>query len=301
MLDLKSLLAKILSKGEYKTLLWTNPSPTSAMSAQQLVASGADAYDYIEVVFKTAHVYDGWFTAKAPYVSGTHITLFAPTGSTGEFTGTIMNAVRTISMNNGVLSADSAGTLNTSGFSTNNNMCIPVYIYGIKYGGGYLTSKFYAICSHLERWWEHVRFKGVVGENIKHINWVKAVCHLLSDCEHNPDFKYRWLNTKHHASKWSSYYVFRTWLQNQYNKGCFNWSVQACYARRLCFECCKSLLLHLYNKRFNRQLLYEHRRVLVQHKCSMEREHRVQGFWSRSIQQNKYSHITIPQRGCLAC
>lgn len=173
--------------------------------------------------------------------------------------------------------------------------------YKIKLGGGYLTSKFYEIFSHLERWWEYVRFKGDISENIKRINWVKAVCHLLSDCEHNPDFKYRWLNTKHHASKWSSYYVFRTWLQNQYNKGCFNWSVQACYARRLCFECCKSLLLHLYNKRFNRQLLYEHRRVLVQHKCSMEREHRVQGFWSRSIQQNKYSHITIPQRGCLAC
>ena len=31
-------------------------------------------------------------------------------------------------------------------------------------GGGYLTSKFYSIFSHLERWWEYVRFKGVAGE-----------------------------------------------------------------------------------------------------------------------------------------
>lgn len=33
-------------------------------------------------------------------------------------------------------------------------------------GGGYLTSKFYEIFSHLERWWEYVRLKGVVSENI---------------------------------------------------------------------------------------------------------------------------------------
>lgn len=36
--------------------------------------------------------------------------------------------------------------------------------YSFINGGGYLTSKFYEIFSHLERWWEHVRFKGVAGE-----------------------------------------------------------------------------------------------------------------------------------------
>ena len=39
--------------------------------------------------------------------------------------------------------------------------------YSFITNGGYLTSKFYSIFSHLERWWEHVRFKGFVGENIK--------------------------------------------------------------------------------------------------------------------------------------
>lgn len=41
-----------------------------------------------------------------------------------------------------------------------------LYPYYSTNGGGYLTSKLYAICSHLERWWEHVRFKGFVDENI---------------------------------------------------------------------------------------------------------------------------------------
>lgn len=32
--------------------------------------------------------------------------------------------------------------------------------------GGYLTSKLYAICSHLEGWWEHVRLKSFIDENV---------------------------------------------------------------------------------------------------------------------------------------
>lgn len=115
-----------------KTLLWTNPNPTDPMAVTTLVASGANAYATIEVVFKTANVYEGYHTAIAPYVEGGHITLCAPAGSTGEFTGTVVNAVRTISMSNGKLTADSAATMGVSGVTANNNMCIPYKVYGIK-------------------------------------------------------------------------------------------------------------------------------------------------------------------------
>ena len=117
-----------------RTLLWTNPSPTSPMSSTTITASGANVYDEIEVIYKTAHVYDGYQSVKAPFVSGAHITLFAPTGSPGGFTGTAYNAVRTISMSTGgVLIADGAVVMDSGGTSTNNNMCIPYKVYGISY------------------------------------------------------------------------------------------------------------------------------------------------------------------------
>lgn len=56
--------------------------------------------------------------------------------------------------------------LRQSSSSTSYNCTIHWVAIGFSNGGGYLTSKLYAICSHLERWWEHVRFKGFVDENI---------------------------------------------------------------------------------------------------------------------------------------
>lgn len=135
--DLREILSRTVGSipSEYKKLLWTNPSPTSAMSGgTTIVASGADEYDAIEVEYKTAHIYDGYETASAPFVVGAHITLFAPAGTGGEFSGANYNAVRTISMGaGGVLMVDGAIGMTSSGTTGNNNMCIPYKVYGIKY------------------------------------------------------------------------------------------------------------------------------------------------------------------------
>lgn len=135
--DLREILSRTVGSipSEYKKLLWTNPSPTSAMSGgTTIVASGADKYDAIEVEYKSAHIYDGYETASAPFVSGAHITLFAPAGTTGEFSGANYNAVRTISMGaGGLLMADGAIGMTSSGTTSNNNMCIPYRVYGIQY------------------------------------------------------------------------------------------------------------------------------------------------------------------------
>lgn len=123
-------VSTIPNKGKH--LLWTNADPTSDMGVTTLVSSGANDYSFIEVVYKTAHIYNGYQSVSSPYIEGGHITLYAPTGSTGEFAGAIMNASRTIDMSNGRLSTGSAVTMSTSGTSVNNNMCIPYKIYGIK-------------------------------------------------------------------------------------------------------------------------------------------------------------------------
>ena len=136
--DVEDFLADINAQGtpsEYKKLLWSNANPTSAMSGgTTIVASGADEYDAIEVIYKTAHIYDGYETALSPFVAGAHITLLAPSGTGGEFSGAIYNAVRTISMGaGGVLMVDQAVGMNSTTTVTNNNMCIPYRVYGIKY------------------------------------------------------------------------------------------------------------------------------------------------------------------------
>ena len=120
---------------EYRKLLWTNPSPTSAMSGgTTIVASGADEYDAIEVEYKDAHVYDGYLSETSPFVVGGQIVLLAPTGTGGEYTGNIYNSIRTISMGSGgVLQANGAIGMTASGTVSNNNMCIPTKIYGISY------------------------------------------------------------------------------------------------------------------------------------------------------------------------
>lgn len=103
------------------------------MSATTVMNSGADAYSSIEVVYKTAHIYNGFQTTKAPFIAGGHITLHAPAGAGGEFSGVIANAIRTVSMHaSGALTVDDAVLMTPSGTTTNSNMCIPYKIYGYK-------------------------------------------------------------------------------------------------------------------------------------------------------------------------
>lgn len=142
-LDLKEWIAKVTGQTEFKTLLWTNPSPTSAMGAVTLVPSGADVYDDIEVIYKTAHIYNGYWTSRGPFSAGTYITMSATAGTGGEFSGAIYAGVRTISMfAGGKLQADGAIGMSSSGTVSNNNMCIPVKIYGIRYVGGVVRRLF---------------------------------------------------------------------------------------------------------------------------------------------------------------
>ena len=127
----KETLSNILSyllKVERRTLLWTNPSPTSPFAAQTV---SLDLRDYVavEVEAKTGASIDQYTTHKFDVGGGGLITNFQLNDTwymrqmTANSTGIIFANGRYCYMSNG-----GNGVLDA--------VCIPTKIYGIKYGGG---------------------------------------------------------------------------------------------------------------------------------------------------------------------
>lgn len=125
---------KPAGKVPYYTLLWTNSSPSSPMGAQTVSTQGLSLYDEVEVLYESAHVYGGRLSQKASYENGKWITLIGLGGSTGEFTGNAAAYLRTVTMSaNSVYIGNAVAGVDNSAYATNNNLCIPLKIYGIKY------------------------------------------------------------------------------------------------------------------------------------------------------------------------
>lgn len=142
MLDLKALLAKMLSKGEYKTLLWTNPNPNSSFTAKNVTITGAwNKYDYIEVMYKnnSADDNDMGFKIfdKTPCHSGTCASMVQWASSSSRWE--IIHRARWWSSDHTAIYFDSSywNTLppasGASGQADGN--LVPYKIYGIKWGG----------------------------------------------------------------------------------------------------------------------------------------------------------------------
>lgn len=294
MLDLKALLAKILNCltcdllysgsftsgtltltnaiANYKSLIFVYQDNDGVLHTQQVITNNTSGGDFILDVVRVT---------GAPYLKNMVIN--------------INGKVLTCNFNR-----QWAGTTPTTG-----NYVIINKVYGCKgivsNGGGYLTSKLYEIFSHLERWCGYVRFKGVVGENIECISWVNSVFNLLSNREHQSNIEHRRWNKWDKTSRRSLCCIFLTWFQNKYNERYSDSSIQIRFSGWVHLANCEPVLLSLHNEWSNWLLIRQLGRLLVGYKPTVEREHRVQGFWSRDIQQNKYSYITIPERGCLAC
>ena len=118
----------------YCTLLWTNNSPSSPMDAQTVAAQGLSLYDEVEVLYESAHIYGGRLSQKASYEDGAWITLIGLGGSTGEFAGNPAAYLRTVTMSSdSVYIGNAVAGVDNSAYTTNNNLCIPLKIYGIKY------------------------------------------------------------------------------------------------------------------------------------------------------------------------
>lgn len=142
MIDIKKILSKLTAQTEKKTLLWTNPNPSSAFSAQTTAISNLSLYDEIEVYFLNADgQYDGggkklYQKGKVGEPSVLCCSNFVLGGDVGSRTCST-NRGFSFSGNN-IVWKNGQRTLVSGGvFSTgaDNSACIPLKIYGIKWGG----------------------------------------------------------------------------------------------------------------------------------------------------------------------
>lgn len=122
MLNIKKALTKILGKCEFKTLLWENPSPSSAFSAQTIPLD-LSGYDAVEVVFASSSS----ASAAAQYAK-------YPIPGEGFV---LQNSAVTDRRTRGA-KVTATGVAFGAGYSDSaqyNNISIPLKIYGIKLGG----------------------------------------------------------------------------------------------------------------------------------------------------------------------
>lgn len=138
-LDLKELLAKITGQTEFKTLLWTNPSPGSSFSAQTILsAADIQGYDAFEIEVKNYYTGNIRNICKINNVDPGWLWCF-DTSALGTATGyrAITNRRVTLDANGLSVSTGYNKTSNSNAAgSTGTTLCIPLKVYGIKYVGG---------------------------------------------------------------------------------------------------------------------------------------------------------------------
>lgn len=125
--DLSAILNEVLppTPSEYKKLLWSNPSPTSAFSAQT-VSLDLSNYDDVEVEFMC------WNTEQQEMAS-----VMVAIGASGRMVSPLaVCAFRKFSVTSTSVAFENAQAYPNYGnwaLGTQNNACIPYRIYGIKY------------------------------------------------------------------------------------------------------------------------------------------------------------------------
>lgn len=131
---LSNILAYLL-KVERRTLLWTNPSPTSDFGTQP-ISLDASAYDELEIYYTDYKAHNDIMPALRVSVgqAGSMNAFFG--GSTYD-SGVVFVANRRFAVTSTYVSfGNGNGSIPNNGWSTRNDMCIPQKIYGIKSGGG---------------------------------------------------------------------------------------------------------------------------------------------------------------------
>ena len=125
------------------TLIWTNPTPSTNITAnKQLVAStDIQDYDYIRIVWcystTSQNLTSELIVNKADWASQTPSSACAKNGTMGarESGANGRTFFRALWLNNPSLGDGiwvGANCVQSYGTTIANNMCIPLYIYGIK-------------------------------------------------------------------------------------------------------------------------------------------------------------------------
>lgn len=140
MKNIPNLLNILFRKTDKKTLLWTNPSPTSIFNAQTINLP-VDDYDALDIVFRWDTNYAFVDTYRMYKDANIAPCLF-------DYNTAAKYSRAAKWSTNGV---DFIGGFKTN--SANNAACIPVRIYGIKLAGGgvRLNLNIIKAFSHLQR------------------------------------------------------------------------------------------------------------------------------------------------------
>ena len=144
MVNVKALLSKLLASTEHKTLLWTNPNPTSAFAGQTITVEMN--YDAYEIVFTG-------FTGQADIKKIERLDedmgiLTFITGSAGQVGGVLYVFKRQIwKGQNGIGFGEVYSAYPSANWAryTANTGIVPYKIFGIKLVGGVVKKLLFAL------------------------------------------------------------------------------------------------------------------------------------------------------------
>lgn len=284
MLDLKALLAKILLRIT-PTILSSGNSIGSWECLGLLIQWGRNTQAVSSSATKT------WNTSFSVEYK------YKPVVFT-QITDTASPATFHVVANN--ITTTGCQWLRQSSSSTSYNCTIHWVAIGFSNGGGYLISKFYSIFSHLERWWEHVRFKGVLSEDIKRSIQSCRDDRLLSTCKLQRDDTSRWFNALYQITRRSLCGFLYSRCKNETNTNGVGCSKDS--GEQSCIGIYKSILLYIKRWWHIQILLWKQPRVLAQCYGYLERKYRLSSWrCSTNVRYGRYNIATISERGCVAC
>ena len=168
-------------------------------------------------------------------------------------------------------------------------------IYGctsVAVGGGYLTSKFSNIFSHLERWWEHVRFEGFTCEDINSLVWFGYVYWLLSTRKFQCNDARWWLNKLYQIARRSLYGLLHSRCKNNTSTNKFGCSKNSDKQARVGVH--QSILFYIKCRWFIQIFIRKQRRVLAKCGRRLECKHRLSCWWRGANVRHRGFHI-IPR------
>ena len=263
MLDLKDLLSKILN-------MFYNPFTTASNSLTQSTGGGQKTFN-IPITIPQGYKFLTINSVKTSYAECL----------INAFSWDATNSRVIVSLRNTY-----SGTLNCK---------VDVEVICYKYGGGYLTSKLYEIFSHLERWWEYVRFKGFTCEDINSLVWFGYVYWLLSTRKFQCNDARWWLNKLYQIARRSLYGLLQSRCKNNTSTNKFGCSKNSDKQARVGVH--QPILFYIKCRRFIQIFIRKQRRVLAKCARRLECKHRVSCWWRGANVRHRGFHIILYSKG----
>lgn len=134
MLNVKKLFLKMLTKSEYKTLLWTNSDPDSGFSAQTIPLD-LSGYDEVEIYFKYRNVPAENHDYFQKFLVGSGGIAWHTYSKITEGTKFVSCRDCTVTSSGVTFSVGRIGATNATTMTDTPAAMVPLRIYGINFSG----------------------------------------------------------------------------------------------------------------------------------------------------------------------